>query len=199
MLGRTNAMNKGKSEGLYVWKRHYYTPEETITNPTFVGVEPKLAEAYAQIVIEDESFDITRISDFKTFFDGFSSTSGGRRLYIKNDLLWWYVPNVDRTIKRFYASIKKLVTEATSSSFQEERYTYVFSGTKTLKPVVGSIKDYVVDDDPNAYPNGAVHTDGYYYELLASIPSTNAMSLSDNALAAVQQDYRQQIITEVNT
>ena len=190
-------MSGGKSEGLNVWKRQYYTPEETITNPTFVGVEPKLAEAYAQIAIEDESFDITRISDFKTFFDGFSSTSGGRRLYIKNDLLWWYVPNVDRTIKRFYASGKKLVTESTSSSFKEERYTYVFSGTKTLKPVIGSIKDYVVDNDPSAYPNGGAK-DGYYYELLGSVSSANVASLSDNILLAVQADYRNQIVSEVS-
>lgn len=181
-----------------MWTRHYYTPEETITNPTFVGVEPILDEAYAQMVIEDESFDITRISDFKTFFDGFSSTSEGRRLYLKNDLLRWYVPNFEYIIKQFNISKKKLITETTSSSYKEKRCTYVFSGTKTLKPVIGNIKDYVVDNDPTAYPNGGTK-DGYYYELLASAPSTNAMSLSDNALAVVQQDYRNQIITEVNT
>lgn len=197
MLGRTNAMNKGKSEGLYVWTRHYYTPEETITNPTFVGVEPILNSAYDHIKIEDESFDITRISDFKTFFNGFNSTDG-RMLYIENDVLKWYKPRVAQTISTFNTSLKLLLTKTTTTTLKEERYTYVFSGTKTLKPVIGNIKDYVIDDDPSAYPNGGTK-DGYYYELLASDQSTNAMSLSDNALAVVQQDYRNQIITEVNT
>ncbi len=197
MLGRTNAMNRGKAEGLYVWTRHYYTPEETITNPTFVGVEPILNSAYDRIKIEDESFDITRISDFKTFFNGFNSTDG-RMLYIENDVLKWYKPRVAQTISTFNTSLKLLLTKTTTTTLKEERYTYVFSGTKTLKPVIGNIKDYVIDDDPSAYPNGGTK-DGYYYELLASAPSTNAMSLSDNALAVVQQDYRNQIITEVNT
>lgn len=197
MLGRTNAMNRGKAEGLYVWARHYYTPEETITNPTFVGVEPILNSAYDRIKIEDESFDITRISDFKTFFNGFNSTDG-RMLYIENDVLKWYKPRVAQIISTFNTSLKLLLTKTTTTTLKEERYTYVFSGTKTLKPVIGNIKDYVIDDDPSAYPNGGTK-DGYYYELLASAPSTNAMSLSDNALAVVQQDYRNQIITEVNT
>ena len=197
MLGKTNAMNNCKSEGLYVWTRHYYTPEETITNPTFVGVEPILNSAYDRIKIEDESFDITRISDFKTFFNGFNSTDG-RMLYIENDVLKWYKPRAAQTISTFNTSSKLLLTKTTTTTLKEERYTYVFSGTKTLKPVIGNIKDYVIDDDPSAYPNGGTK-DGYYYELLASAPSTNAMSLSDNALAVVQQDYRNQIITEVNT
>ncbi len=197
MLGKTNAMNNRKSEGLYVWTRHYYTPEETITNPTFVGVEPILNSAYDRIKIEDESFDITRISDFKTFFNGFNSTDG-RMLYIENDVLKWYKPRAAQTISTFNTSLKLLLTKTTTTTLKEERYIYVFSGTKTLKPVIGNIKDYVIDDDPSAYPNGGTK-DGYYYELLASAPSTNAMSLSDNALAVVQQDYRNQIITEVNT
>ena len=119
-------------------------------------------------------------------------------LYIENDVLKWYKPRAAQTISTFNTSLKLLLTKTTTTTLKEERYTYVFSGTKTLKPVIGNIKDYVIDDDPSAYPNGGTK-DGYYYELLASAPSTNAMSLSDNALAVVQQDYRNQIITEVNT
>ena len=58
--------------------------------------------------------------------------------------------------------------------------------------------NFVVNDDSSAYPDRAIHTDGYYYELLAQISSANAASLSDNALETVQQDYRNTIETEVS-
>lgn len=57
---------------------------------------------------------------------------------------------------------------------------------------------FVVDDSLNAYPNGSYHTDGFHYELLGSVASTNVMSLSDGAIATVQEDYREQLEGEVS-
>ena len=68
----------------------------------------------------------------------------------------------------------------------------------TINDYVKTLLEFVIDDDSAAYPNGAVHTDGYYYELLGQVSSANVMSLSDNALATVQQDYRDTIETEVS-
>ena len=68
----------------------------------------------------------------------------------------------------------------------------------TINDYVKTLLEFVIDDDSTAYPNGAVHTDGYYYELLGQVSSANVMSLSDNAVAAVQQDYRDTIETEVS-
>lgn len=39
----------------------------------------------------------------------------------------------------------------------------------TIPEIYGTFIGFVVSDDSSAYPNGAVHTDGYYYELLASV------------------------------
>ena len=69
---------------------------------------------------------------------------------------------------------------------------------KEYNDYVKTLLEFVIDDDSTAYPNGAVHTDGYYYELLGQVSSANVMSLSDNALATVQQDYRDTIETEVS-
>ena len=68
----------------------------------------------------------------------------------------------------------------------------------TITGLAKTLLKFVVDDDISAYPNGAVHTDGYYYELLAQVTSANAASLSDTALMTVQQDYRDTIETEVS-
>ena len=57
---------------------------------------------------------------------------------------------------------------------------------------------YAVADTSTEYPDGAMHTDGYYYELLAQVSSANAMSLSDTALMTVQQDYRDTVEEEVS-
>ena len=57
---------------------------------------------------------------------------------------------------------------------------------------------FVVDNDVAAYPDGAYHTDGYYYDLLASVASANVMMLSDGAVATVQDDYRTQVEGEVS-
>lgn len=69
----------------------------------------------------------------------------------------------------------------------------IYTPTATSEPL-----SYVVNDDSSAYPGGGFHTDGYYYELLGQVSSANVMSLSDDALATVQSDYREQITTEVS-
>lgn len=68
----------------------------------------------------------------------------------------------------------------------------------TITNLIKNAINFVVNDDSSAYPNGAVHTDGYYYELLGHVDSANVMSLSDNALETVQADYRDQIVSEVS-
>lgn len=180
-----------------MWKKSIAIPAVTVTNPTMI--QGSISKG-GQITINDCSFDCTQIgSRYIDFFDGFTRSDGFYAFNKKNGNLYY---------GDYYKVTSIQVTSNTScyifiDSWDDndyEDYTYTFHGTKDLVPAKASTSlGYVVDNDSNAYPNGAVHTDGYYYELLASVPSTNAMSLSDNALAAVQQDYRNQIITEVNT
>ncbi len=63
---------------------------------------------------------------------------------------------------------------------------------------IWELKDYIVNDNANAYPDKDYGDGGYYYKLLAQVTSPNAMSLSANALETVQQDYRDTIETEVS-
>ena len=184
----------GKSEGLNVWARHYYTPEETVTGLRFTATQP--AVSYDNLIwnISDCNYDISRISNFIDFYDGFRLSDGRTITKLTGDKKIMCGNMMSTTTVNGNLIIWDYIT----TTFSEKVYTATSSGAKTLNAVVGEIKDYVVDDDPNAYPNGAAHTDGYYYELLGQITSANVMSLSDNALETVQQDYRDTIETEVS-
>lgn len=198
MLGRTNAMNIGKAEGLYVWKKSKYTPAVTVENPqcSFSG-----SYGSKKVSISNANFNLSKIENYVDFFDGFegANPSGSTtcRLYKSADSLIFNYGAQASTVTAFDPVSGKFTVAYEIKATTNANCSY--TGTKNYSDEKKTLESFAVADDPNAYPNGAVHTDGYYYELLASVPSTNAMSLSDNALAAVQQDYRQQIITEVNT
>lgn len=68
----------------------------------------------------------------------------------------------------------------------------------TMQNVKGDSICFVVSDDVSEYPSGGPHSDGYWYNLLASVASANVMSLTNEALATVQNDYRNQIENEVS-
>lgn len=57
---------------------------------------------------------------------------------------------------------------------------------------------YVVDDEPTAFPDGDYGSDGYWYDLIASISEASVASLSDAVVASVQEDYREQVESEVS-
>lgn len=198
MLGKTNAMNKGKSEGLYVWKKYIaenaqcgVTLDDNISAPNGYYIFQILLSGEESIF----TFDCLVGKSF-SFFENFTFrieiiSASQAKVYRDNDLLVTGRIVYDDTAKSFY--VKNFTVSIGATAVLNSKPNFTITGLKK------TLVEFVVSDNASAYPNGAVHTDGYYYELLASVPSTNAMSLSDNALAVVQQDYRNQIITEVNT
>ena len=76
--------------------------------------------------------------------------------------------------------------------------TEIFPTFNVSLEEVFDIIDHIVNDDLSAYPSEGLHTDGLYYRLLAAVSSANVMSLTNRALENVQQDYRDQIETEVS-
>ena len=103
----------------------------------------------------------------------------------------------------------------------DELYTYTYNGTtgvlhsdlpylggfvstyeyptKTLYyPEIFDILTHAVHNDITKYPNDGWGADGLYYRLFAAVSSANVARLSDYAVAAVQQDYRDAIETEVS-
>lgn len=186
-----------KPEGKNVWKKSIYVPEVTITNPSFKAT----TTSNKNIVISDENFDLTKVTDYKKFFVNFkvSSSCYFNTYNSSTGQLGWYFNRYNAPINSFEPTNKRLVlVNNASSPYSNFTGTFTFSGTKTFPAGAGDLLGFVVDDDPSAYPNGAVHTDGYYYELLGQATSANVMSLSANAIETVQSAYREQIESEVS-
>lgn len=193
MLGRTNAMNRGKTEGLNVWKKSEIGTQAVFaTNPTMTVSK---RTNYA-LTVSNTSFDCRQIENYIDFFDGFNCEEG--RAFTQNNGYLYY--GTYKVASMQEAGSTSCVLNIENGGLSEwTPYDYSFNGTKKLKKATpGTAIEFIISDNPNQFPAND-EQDGYYYQLIASIPSTNAMSLSDNALAAVQQDYRRQIITEVNT
>lgn len=187
----------GSAEGLNVWSKHIYLPEVTFTNPSLKLTAP--SSSGKACLISDENFDLMRVNDYLTFFDGFKSTSSiVNNLVNTGTYLKWTNATVYARLGKFDPVNKQFTLSFDSSTFNNMVRTFVFDGDKTISASGGDIVGFVVNDDPNAYPNGAVHTDGYWYELLGQVASANVMSLSNNALETVQSDYREQIVSEVS-
>ena len=185
----------GKSSGLCVWIQYECIPPVTVTNPSLTM---KFSTSTTDVKISNENFDLTRVSDWKNFFIGFKAN--GNAIYkdpsYPNLYIDWNYQYQTFKLNGFNPYEKKFTVASTPNI--NVTATFVYSGEKTFPLIKGDAIKYVVDDDVSAYPNGAIHTDGYYYELLGQVTSANVMSLSDNAVATVQQDYRNTIETEVS-
>lgn len=176
----------------------YYTPAEKIVNPSFTGTEPAMYQETGRVNISNETFDLSRIENFKTFFDGFISSDGKRKFeYLSsNDTLMYG----SLQVKSLAVASKAIILSVTRTSAQDWVYDFSYEGKKELMPVIGSLKDYVVSNNPNAYPDKGVKGD-YYYELLGSVPTATVYgitseltnSIKDNAIAEVQE-----VITNVD-
>ena len=179
--------------GWNVWRKYEYTPAVTVENPQchFDGLYGTNI-----ITISNENFDLTKIENWQDFFNGFKGkdSSGLNSCSISGTT--FQSGAYSSPIRAFDPVNKKFTLRAAIKTGTNADCSY--TGTKNYSDEKKTLSTFAVDDDPSAYPNGAVHTDGYYYELLGSISSANVMSLSDNAVATVQQDYRNTIETEVS-
>lgn len=199
MLQIKNTLGGGKPEGLYAWKKsEIIQPEIAYENPQ-ITISIKAGATTATITAQN--FDLTKVSDWSTFFEGFKAIEtyntypniSGNYLRLNS--------GYSMQIKSFTASSETTGTFSLGSSYASgSAYSspLSYTGTKVVQSLEANTLGFVVDDDPTAYPDGAAHTDGYYYELLGQVLSANVMSLSDTALATVQQDYRDTVESEVS-
>lgn len=137
-----------KPSGLHVWKRSNYIPAETVTNPSFTF---NVTAYSTTVTISNENFDLTKIVDWKKFFDGFGSMKyDGSFLTYSSKIIVAFDPiNKTFTIESDWRSNDASVLS--------------YSGTKVLKEAQYTFVDYVVSDSESAYPDGGVK-DGYWYE-----------------------------------
>lgn len=196
-MGKCKIPLGGGTMGKYVWICKNIIPAGTVTNPSFTGIE--YSGSTSSMFIANETFDLSRVDDFKEFFVGFKAqeTNAYGREFVRatNGQLQLVVESIRRNVTGLDTRYKALSFQDSNYLFEEVRFTYVFDGQKTLAPAIGDIKGYVTSNNPNAYPNGDVKG-GYYYELLGSVAQatsygiTGALttSIKDDAITEVQEE-----------
>lgn len=151
--------------GQYVWKRYEYTPERTVTNPTFKFAT--ISSSVSTIKITSDSVDLTKVTS--EFFAGFTFTdTTGTSCNFKLN-----TGTGDGELIMFMGLSVYLNYDPESTSFVQagsmgigtacSGRTATYSGNKTLPAMQGAFLDYVVSDSESAYPDGGTK-DGYWYE-----------------------------------
>ena len=199
----------GKSEGLNVWNKYAsYTPARTgRVSFSFYGHSGTTTMIKVNVSGNLTLSDIT-INDLvgKTMLKVLDDSDRNSDRVVFNDTstLYYYNPSYTVALTFSYtynksAGIVNITDLGDGTWFGEcfERNKTYQSFSKTVPEIIGSLLGFVVDDDPTAYPDGGTQG-GYYYKLLAQVASANVMSLSNNAVATAQQDYRNTIETEVS-
>ena len=183
------------NSGIYAWTKNTYIPEEPLTNPSFTAI----ASGDSKIItIYSKSFDYAKIGNYVDFFDGFAYGNNNYFRFAKeNGVLYFYSGTDKYKVSSFSTSSNKFTLDGYLSTYTNFDGTFTPSGSKSYPACKNELIGYVVSNDVSDYPENGI-LNGYWYELLAQVSSANVMSLSDDALATVQSDYRDTIVQEVS-
>ena len=153
-------------EGLYAWKKNSYSPAVSLENPTFDYISATVSSSSSDYTFGNFSFDISIIDDWKKFFTGFVNTNG----YGSNFPSYGVFHNYSDNGNWNYTVSEVNLSEGTVTIHiggycgdYESEGTYKYTGTKVVSEEIKEFIGYIVSDKETAYPNGEVHTDGYFY------------------------------------
>ena len=163
MLQIKNTLGGGKPEGLYVWKKY-----EAVTIPaahiTFEN------SAWSRDTTNDYMYKAMNSTDVdvsilkKEDFDGATGTTRygpPDTVSISNGIITYTNSN---TTKKCEFKVENGIFYQKGS----DTYNHAHYGALTLDIVehtrMGDFIDYIVSDKETAYPDGGVHTDGYWYK-----------------------------------
>lgn len=174
--------------GRYVWRKsEIVQPQISVVNPTVVfksSIDYSVSSAFRITFTSNNSeVDFTKMSYAKInlFLNGFAVNSNR---YI--DANEYSIKLMDYGYSRFIASSesqliskqKSIVTyENDSWTAGSSTYSMTYSGTKTVQDLVTNPVTFVVGNSPDQFPSNGQKGD-YWYELIGSITSANALSLS---------------------
>ena len=168
MLQIKNMLGGGKPNAPYAWAK-YNTIENPIyyINPSFTA---KVITAGSVFEIVTSSFDASKVDT--SFFEGFKFDVNTVNLSVYKENEKYYISKggnlsspreftYDPTTMRF--NINNLSDSiGTKLSLNGGNYTGN-KPTGEYEIVADSLIEYIIDDSPNKYPNGEVHTDGFFY------------------------------------
>lgn len=145
--------------GLTAWAKYNYLPKINLTNPTF-----KATVTSTGITITESSFDLSLLTEdnYKEILAGFHYQGNSYMHFELNSsgTLYWY--STSSSISTVTGYSNGVITTTTIYNNLGEQ-DFIYNGEKVFRAESKTLVGYVVSDDENAYPDKAVHTDGYYY------------------------------------
>ena len=168
MLQIKNTLGGGKPNAPYAWAK-YNTIENPIyyINPSFTA---KVITAGSVFEIVTSSFDASKVDT--SFFEGFEFDVNTVNLSVYKENEKYYISKggnlsipreftYDPTTMRF--NINNL-SDSTGIKLPLNGGNYTGNKpTGEYEIFADSLIEYIIDDSPNKYPNGEVHTDGFFY------------------------------------
>jgi hypothetical protein len=146
--------------GLTAWAKYNYLPKINLTNPTF-----KATVTSTGITITEASFDLSLLTEdnYKEILAGFHYKSNSYMHFELNSSGTLYLYSTSSSASEVTGYSNGVITTKTIYNNLGE-WDFIYDGEKVFRTESKTLVGYVVSDDENAYPDKAVHTDGYYYE-----------------------------------
>lgn len=196
----------GKTEGLNAWKKSLEVqPEISVKNPTLTI--KCYMETYTEVYITSNVINFTKIEDFMAFLDGFSAASGASYPKIVKGYTGGYIVRIDFNsgytvyVEKINVNSASKITLVLQSGYSwngyDTNYALSYTGVKKIQSQILETAGFVVNDDASKYPSGAMHTDGYWYDLIGQVSAANAYGLNDALLETIKDDTVDEITAEV--
>ena len=195
---------KPPNYGANVWVKRDKDPNQTVLinfEAIFKSSTSTVINGFT-VTAEDPDFDLSNLDN--SFFAGVTiviktSSSGTGTVTFTEDGTWTRV--YSSTSNRATGTYTWDPSTGTISSNDSITNGLTQNNGGGVQSVTGNVYQieytdlmYVINDNPSAYPDGAYHTDGYWYDLFAQIESGKS-SLSEAAL----DEASEQIASEVNS
>ena len=178
MLQIKNTLGGGKSNAPYAWAKYEVIPDEILTNPS---IDLSYVQSSGRINITGASFDLSFLPSVTNsnglspngtddekqvvdFFTGFQIATNQYKLYLSNDVLTFYFEAGALPITEFHNDTDGIwFTVDVYGAYASFEKTLPFTGEKIVRRSYRNFIEYITDKSPTKYPNGEVHTDGYFY------------------------------------
>lgn len=181
--------------GRYVWRK---STGLFVADPTLVLDLKKDAYPTSTLKVTCNDVDLTVVADIKTFLNGFKATKNANyEFYLTGNTLYlrYYSPTQSgnlsyREVYNFNvvsAHYMEMSIDSTEMPYASLPYTMKFEGTKSI--TTPTPIGFVISNNQDMYPDKAVKN-GYYYELIGTIPNANTMNLSESTISAVIDDVQ---------
>lgn len=206
-MGKCKLLGGGINIGKYVWERYSGNPTNTtlLSFTKLVSTDKSTYTVVVQTTSSNSDFPPLTIDDFKGMYVGgkvWSSSQGTRycNLYVGENGTAY----ADSTgASRVYGTASyNQDTQQITFNMPSFNITYLTESTSMSQNIEVAEKitllDFAVGNSPTLYPEDGLQSK-YYYKLLASVGSTNTLSLTDTATTTIKNIAIEEVQREVTT